>query len=365
MTKATRILWVFVFFCWATQSSVLAEEVFVSSAQAPLYDDSSSGAVVVGHVKRGARLVTTGRRSGDWIQVQAPETVSCWVFGELVKGDRIGVTSVKARSGPGVGYASLGTLHKGDPVERRGVDSGWVELAAPSTLAVWVEQSQVSRRAVVDLTAKPVRSEAVAPEEAPASPPPAPEKPVRVVRDVKPKPPAPKPKPVVAAPSSPSPVKPWTAPKRVSPPLASPQTEVAVVRRPSPRIVSDADGALGAPSVAPVARPSASLAADLNRSPQQDRERVSSRFFLINHYPQGGEVMLRGVVRPTGFRLFAPSRYRLVSDELNLPARTVCYLLDDDLGLGRYVGQSVSIRARKYWIYGVSDPVVVVNAINR
>ena len=199
-------------------------EVRVTALQASVYDAPRANAEVLGQLPRGKMLQTTGRTQGDWLQVEAPPEISGWVFGELLDGDVVQSTTVRIRSGAGVGYEGLGDLVRGDRIRRRGSQGGWIEFEGTPAMRVWVERSMVSAPAAVDLTA------AARPEPpAPVPPPPARETPAPPRLD------PPSREPPAPAPTPPAPVAQPRPPPR-EPPAARPDPLPRPVPVPLPRI---------------------------------------------------------------------------------------------------------------------------------
>ena len=77
---------------------------------------------------------------------------------------------------------------------------------------------------------------------------------------------------------------------------------------------------------------------------------------------QGRAVLREGVVRPVGFLLNRPTRYRLVADG-TARADTVCYLRGNDAQLAGFDGRGLRVRGREYVIRGLRNPVIVVDEI--
>jgi hypothetical protein len=314
-------------------------------------DAAGPNAQELGRAAKGTRLTATGRTSGDWLQIQAPAFISGWVYGELVRDAVIAASSVKVRSGPGIGYPDLGTLTRGDAVVVRGRRGDWIEIEGQPALLAWVERAMVAEGAVVDMTAAakpPVASPA--PVE-PAAPPP-----VEVVPKplppptVSPVPPVAAPPPVMAASPAPSQPKPVDPPpvRPVSPPVA-----VSPVHRPVMPPSADVQPVPAPTTAMPVERtavPSRRGASAMLLSPVGVR--------LLPFAPQGEPVIVSGELRPVGFTLFQPAPYRLVAADGDGPARTLCFVTSPDALPP--AGTTVRLQGLKYWVYGSRQPVVLV-----
>ncbi len=106
------------------------------------------------------------------------------------------------------------------------------------------------------------------------------------------------------------------------------------------------------PAAAPVTRP-AEAAAQPTPTGQPP-----SNLQLIPLEGQGRSVQRDGELRPVGFLIKRPARYRLVSG-----SDTICYVHGNHAQLAGYVNQRLLIRGREYWVRGVRHPVVVPEQI--
>ncbi len=316
-------------------------QVRVTAAQASVYDAPRANALVLGQLPRGKLLQATGRTQGDWLEIEAPPEISGWIFGELLAGDVVEATTVRIRSGAGVGYEGLGNLVRGDRIDRRGSQGGWIEFAGVPAMRIWIERSMVSAPAAVDLTATPPR---------PAPPPePVPEPPREPVR---PSPPQPRPEP------SPPPPAPVPA-ERPAPPRPAPSpapVPEAPLPRPQPVPVPTRDPAPVQRRTLPVPR------VDREIHVSEAKKLLPPGFRLVRQAPQGENVQLQGVIRPVGFGLFRPAAYRLVADG-PFPTNTQAYLISDTTLLGRAVGRRATISGMRFWLMGAREPVIVVQSL--
>jgi len=318
---------------WPQAAAAQRREVRVTAAQAIVYDAPRANAEVLGQLPRGKLLYATGPTQGDWLEIEAPPEISGWIFGELLRGDVVEASSVRIRSGAGVGFEGLGTLVKGDRITRRGSQGGWVEFVGLPAMRIWIERSMVSAPAAIDLTAapRPVAPPAPAPAPRPEVTPAPAAAPAPVVR----------PEPVVVEPPPPQP-----------PPAPAPSPTVPVpAPLPPPRPVAVP------PMPVPVARP------DREDQIQHAKNQLPPGFRLVGHAPQGQVVRLEGIVRPVGFGLFRPTQYRLATGAAQSPIRTIAYLLPDTFSLQRQIGRPVAVTGLRFWLMGVRDPVIVIQSI--
>jgi len=327
--------------------------VSVTAVSAPIMDAAAADAQELGRAGKGTRLTASGRTSGDWLEIQAPAFVSGWVYGELIRDSLIAASSVKVRSGPGIGYPDLGILTRGDSVVVRGRRGDWVEIEGMPSLAAWVERALVAEGAAVDLTAA-------------AKPPvyPTPVTPVATPSAV-----------VAPDPSATKPVTPVSTPA-VTPPVVMAQPALPVSPAPEPRPVRPVLPPLAAKPVhAPVAPATAVKRHTPAPPPAVTVKRVASGqrtasagslspvgVRLLKSAPQGEPVIITGELRPVGVAFFAPAPYRLVAATGNSPARTLCYVTSEKPLPP--AGTAVRLQGLKYWVYGSRQPVVLVREIN-
>jgi len=372
--RISHALLIGLFFFQTGLTQAVERQVTVMAPSVAIMDSPSTDRQEIGRVPKGSRLVVTGKRSGNWIQVQAPSSVSGWVYGELIRENLIAASSVKVRSGPGIGYGELATLRKGDPVVSQGRRGDWVEVACQPVFSAWVEQSMVSEGAVVNLAvvaespAPPPVAPPVPPPHTPPQPPTPPQQPEET-----------EPQQQATAAHPPSEVRP--PPVAPSPPVTPPPAPVERVAvtvrpeiRPEPRRMPQQRRPKPETSVQPpvAAKPSPAVTVPVAARPPVQRpirETVQTAaavdplqtLRLLPYAPQGHPIEVKGVLRSTGMALFAPSKYRLVAqDESDRPARTLCYVLSADRPLDDRLGQELALKGRKYWIYGCREPVIVI-----
>ncbi len=137
-------------------------------------------------------LLTARSFQGEWVEVIPPESVDVWVHRDFVADNKVSANKLHVRGGPGINYASVGEMARGDAVIPRGDFGEWIKVAPPPGCALWVSRDYIEvlqpekpRPPVVE--APPVAEGAPEPA-APAAP-----APVRPVRE-----------PMIAAPTVPS-----------------------------------------------------------------------------------------------------------------------------------------------------------------
>ncbi len=77
---------------------------------------------------------------------------------------------------------------------------------------------------------------------------------------------------------------------------------------------------------------------------------------------QGDLVEREGTLRPAGFVLGRPSRYRLTRSRGPI-IETICYVKGNEEQLHALLGRAVRISGREYWVQGARHPVLVPQSI--
>ena len=137
-------------------AAVRAAEVRVAVDHLNLRAGPGSQEDVVGQVNRG-EVLEAGETEGDWLQVAPPDSVSVWVYGELIRDGAAAADQVLVRGGPGINYREVGRLGKGEKVVARGTSASgeWLKIAPPPGCFLWI-----GRKYVEPAAAKPWKAPA-------------------------------------------------------------------------------------------------------------------------------------------------------------------------------------------------------------
>ena len=143
-----------------------------------------------------------------WVQVAAPACVDLWIFSESVNNDIVTVSTGRVRSSQNSTAPEVARIPRGGAVVVRGREGDWLKIAPPSSATMWVKAESV-----VPTTEVPARVEetsvAVASSKSAAPvilPPMIPSIPTTAaVTAPTPEPPAPTPEPLPLTPSAPAP----------------------------------------------------------------------------------------------------------------------------------------------------------------
>ena len=392
----------------------------VSAGSTSIRTQPAADAPAVGRATSG-EILFVARFEGDWAAVSPPDRIDLWLNKDFIEGNRVVAKSIQLRAGPGVQYPVVGVLERGSPVMPRGEDGDWCRIAAPSAAVLWVKKSDLS-----DVRAASAPIQQVAPVPEPAQPAPAPvvaapppaSKPepapqpepgahpvdvaVAAPAPAPPPPPAPQPvpriapsKPHAAAPSAvsaatpappaaphaaaavpppkPAPVataRPAAAPRPPTAPVLHPATALpaqtqptAIAAKPAPakRVPAQVAAAQVAPS-APKA-PAAAAKPDSRRTEVEVDPGLVDDLDLEDLPNQGKTVQVEGELRNAPFMAGSPSRYRLQARDEDGVLEMICHVHGDSAQLRPFVGQTIAIHGREYWVEDSDMPVVVVGQV--
>ena len=124
------------------QSSNKVVKVRVSGDRVSLRARPSVDSELLDRAMRGEEFVLKGR-TNDWVAIQAPDTIDCWVSGEYLVDGVVRPKKLNVRSGPSLNYSVIAVLHKGDKLSPRGEFNGWIKVAPPEGSQVWISEKYV------------------------------------------------------------------------------------------------------------------------------------------------------------------------------------------------------------------------------
>ncbi len=78
-----------------------------------------------------------------WTPVKAPDTLSVWIYRDLVRDGKVLADKSLVRAGAGTAFRPLASLDCGTPVEVRGPYGDWLKIAPPPNMTFWVLRDQV------------------------------------------------------------------------------------------------------------------------------------------------------------------------------------------------------------------------------
>jgi uncharacterized protein YraI len=338
--RAVVLAVVFLVAAWAVQPARAASKLRVTADRVNLRASPGADSEVVTQCARGDVLTATETR-GEWVRVAAPASADVWVYEELTENGTVVAPSTQVRSGPGINYTVLCTVPKGTSLTVRGSRVGWLQVAPLDGCYLWVS-AQYTEPADKPPAAPPPARPA---QEAPKPPPSAPASPSVV--EVTPPPPI-GPPPVPPSPASRFGVLklPAPAPRRAAAVRAAPQ-------QPEQPAVEPRQAAQPAAETKPPEQPVAAPApAQVAAAPAADAS-------------QGALVIRSGVLSLAAWVWHRPAKYRLVQEDRNGYAVTVCYVAGSDATLAPLVGARLVIHGRESVVRGVRHPLLVPEHIAR
>ncbi len=265
---------------------------------------------------RGEILVGVGIETNGFAGVVPPDDVAFWVHGDLVHDNRVAVSKLNVRSGPGINYNIVGELRKGDTLAVRGEWNGWLKVAPPAGCVVWISTNYV----------RPWTHEFVA---------------------------------VVGQEDTGG-----NAGKALS---SSGARDVEGVRKPAmPREPLF-------PKVAPASRTQRPVGPDEAIAPKAAHEpstvpdplpSILENRPLVPGVVQGRMVTHEGRIRPSGILFWQrPSRYKLVQEDSKGRGATVCYVFGNNEQLRAFEERLIRIHGREYWVQGYRFSFVIPERI--
>lgn len=84
-------------------------------------------------------LVTVIGKSGEWLQIQPPESLAVWISGEFIDSNGVVTGSrVNIRKGPAVANPVLGQVNRGESLTVIDSQDGWKKILPPASISAWV-----------------------------------------------------------------------------------------------------------------------------------------------------------------------------------------------------------------------------------
>lgn len=116
-----------------------------------VYAATNSLREAVAWLPSGAEFSVRGELSDEdvWVRIDPPESVSVWVYRELVREGVVLADKVRVRAGAGLNGHPVGALNKGDRVEVRGTYGDWLKIKPPPGSDFWVLRDQVELLALM------------------------------------------------------------------------------------------------------------------------------------------------------------------------------------------------------------------------
>lgn len=332
---------------------------------------------VVGVLERGAPVLARGEE-GDWCKIAAPSSATLWIK----KNDLADVQAPSkpiqavapvpepAPPAPEPAIAPPPPAPRPEPRPEPVAPPSEVAIVAPVPAPMPVPAAAPAPppapKPVPRIAASrpqtnppPARTQ-TAPSAAPSAPPFAPAPAAQPIARPTPPPPAVAAHPTVAArpPAAPT-LRPATGlPVQSRPPRATSRPAAATTRpAPAARPAARPAAQVAAPGAPPVAKPRPrriEVEVDPDLVDDLDLEDLPN---------QGRPVRVEGELRNAPFMAGSPSRYRLQARDETGVLEMICHVHGDSAQLRRFVGKTIAIRGREYWVEDSDMPVVVVGQV--
>lgn len=116
------------------------------------------------------------------------------------------------------------------------------------------------------------------------------------------------------------------------------------------------------PALSPKPQDSAGQVVGIQQRPRPKLKRtvpLPPDWELIPLEGQGKTVEVAGTLRKIGFMIRRPTRFRLIQDG-NGRSDMICYVRGNEDQLKEFVGRSMILTGREYWVQGYRYPIVVI-----
>lgn len=186
----------------------LADTVVIRGDRVNVRAQPSLEAEVLAWMKRGETVETQGSAKDGFVRIALPSKVAVWVYAPLVDraSHQVKAPEARLRVGPGRNYGELGVLKKGANLTEIRESDGWLQVEPPAGLSGYVGAQFIEANASGPAKVAAVKTGGILPADGDpvAAVTPAPAKPVVAALPVATPPPA----PVPVAPPDPVPAAP-------------------------------------------------------------------------------------------------------------------------------------------------------------
>ncbi|MEY4691898.1 MAG: hypothetical protein RIT19_2223 [Verrucomicrobiota bacterium] len=139
-SRSARLLPGFLLAAWACAFSAVADTAMILGDRVNIRSQPSLDGEVLAWMKRGETVETQGGAKDGFIRIALPSKVAVWVYGPLVdRGSRqVKAAEAKLRVGPGRNYGELGVLKKGVTLTEIRESDGWLQVEPPAGFSAYV-----------------------------------------------------------------------------------------------------------------------------------------------------------------------------------------------------------------------------------
>lgn len=128
------------------QSTPQAAGTFIRGVEGrlPLYASTNAPREAVAWLPEDTVLAVLGKLTdAPWVPVAAPETVSVWIYRDLVRDGVVLADKSQVRSGAGMACHPIASLSRGTPVNVRSILGDWLKIVPPADVSFWVLRDSV------------------------------------------------------------------------------------------------------------------------------------------------------------------------------------------------------------------------------
>jgi len=109
-----------------------------------VYSSTNAVREALAWLPSGTEFSVCGELGDDaWVSIEPPDTVSVWIYRELVRDGVVVADKSLVRTGAGLSFRPVAVLDKGAAVAVRGVYGDWLKIKPPADVRFWVLRDQV------------------------------------------------------------------------------------------------------------------------------------------------------------------------------------------------------------------------------
>lgn len=128
-------------------TQVLADTAVIKADRVNIRSEPSLDGEVLAWMKRGETVETQGEARGGFVRIALPAKVAVWVYAPLVDrtARQVKAAEARLRVGPGRNYGELGVLKKGAALTEIRESDGWLQVEPPAGFSAYVGAQFVER----------------------------------------------------------------------------------------------------------------------------------------------------------------------------------------------------------------------------
>ena len=125
----------------------IADTAVIKADRVNIRSEPSLDGEVLAWMKRGETVETRGEARGGFVRIALPAKVAVWVYAPLVDrtARQVKAAEARLRVGPGRNYGELGVLKKGAALTEIRESDGWLQVEPPAGFSAYVGAQFVER----------------------------------------------------------------------------------------------------------------------------------------------------------------------------------------------------------------------------